>query len=220
MAPHHGVALAGLAAVALVLLNSGLALPRQNVSAVVSIVPAADATPSAFEPIEVMDKPEYHALARYLSQRYRIATDSARSVVGAAYDAGEQCGLDPLLLLAVMAVESRFNPVARSVMGARGLMQIMPGQHRDKLAGYGGENAVLDPMINIMLGAQILKEYIGRSGNLKAGLQFYNGARSDAANRYSRKVIAERDRLQGVVRELQQTADDGMVKSDNSSVSS
>jgi len=213
-------ALAGLAAVALVLLNSSSAPSRENVSALVGIVPAAEATPSAPEPIEVTHKPEYHALARYLSQRYRIATDSARSVVSAAYEAGEQFGLDPLLLLAVMAVESRFNPVARSVMGARGLMQIMPRQHRDKLAGYGGEDALLDPMINIMLGAQILKEYIGRSGNLKAGLQFYNGARADAANRYSRKVIAERERLQGVVRELHQPADDGMVKLANFSASS
>src|SRR5471030_815708 len=145
MALHHGPALIGLAAAVLVLINSDLALSRQNVSAPVGIAPAAEASQSAFESIDIADKPEYVALARYLSHRYRISTDSAQSVVSAAYDAGEQFGLDPLLLLAVMAIESRFNPAARSVMGARGLMQIMPRQHKEKLVSYGGEVAVLDP---------------------------------------------------------------------------
>lgn len=207
----RNLALIGFAAMALVLINSGLAPSRQNASALASIVPAAEASQSAPEPIEDTDKPECLALTRYLSQRYRIATDSVRSVVNAAYDAGEQFGLDPLLLLAVMAVESRFNPVAQSVMGAKGLMQIMPKQHRDELKIYGGENAVLDPITNIELGAQILKEYIDRSGSLKAGLRSYNGARSDAASRYPRKVIAERERLEGIVREMHQPAHDSVV---------
>jgi len=88
--------------------------------------------------------------------------------VGAAYDAGLQVGLDPLRFSAVMAVESRFNPVAESLMGAKGLMQVIPRHHLDKLLEHGGKEAVLDPMINIALGARILKEYVRRTGSLEA----------------------------------------------------
>jgi len=196
----HDLALIGLAALALVLINRGLALSGQDESRVASVVPAA---------VELADKPEYLALAGFLSQRYRLATGSARSLVSAAYDAGEQFGIDPLLLLAVIAIESRFNPIAQSVVGAKGLMQIIPKHHQDKLVRHGGEDAVFDPMINIVLGAEILKEYIGRAGNLEAGLQFYSGARSDASNRYARKVIAEHRRLQNAVRGRKSIADHG-----------
>ena len=51
-------------------------------------------------------------------------------MVGAAYRAAREVGLDPLLVLAVISVESRFNPIAESVMGAKGLMQIIPKYHR------------------------------------------------------------------------------------------
>jgi hypothetical protein len=84
-------------------------------------------------------------------------------------------------------------------MGAKGLMQIMPGQHLDKLVSYSGADVVLDPAINIALGAQILKKCIGRGGSLQTGLRIYNGARDDPASGYSGKVIAERERLREVV---------------------
>jgi soluble lytic murein transglycosylase-like protein len=212
MASFRGLALIGCVAMASVLINSGLAPSRHNASTSGGIVLASEAAQAALEPVDVADPPEYHALSQYLAQRYSIAAESAQSVIHAAYDAGEQFGLDPLLLLAVMAIESRFNPFAHSVMGAKGLMQIMPRQHRDILASYGGEKAVLDPMINIEVGAQILKEYIDRGGGLIAGLRYYNGALSDAASPYPRKVIAERDRLEGIVREMHQPAHDDVVK--------
>ena len=120
--------------------------------------------------------------------------------MGAAHDAGRQVGLDPLLILAVMAVESRFNPVAESLVGAKGLMQVVPRHHLDKLLEHGGEEAVLDPMINIPVGARILKEYIRRTGSVEAGLQFYNGSLADPSSQYAQKVIAERERLQEAVR--------------------
>jgi soluble lytic murein transglycosylase-like protein len=212
MASFRGLALIGCVAMVSVLINSGLAPSRHNAGTFGGIVPASEAAQATLEPLDAADSPEYYALSRYLAQRYSIAAESAQSVVRAAFDAGEQFGLDPLLLLAVMAIESRFNPFAHSVMGARGLMQIMPRQHRDILESYGGEKAVLDPMINIEVGAQILKEYIERGGSLVAGLRSYNGTPSGAASRYPRKVIAERDRLEGIVREMHQPPHDNVVK--------
>jgi hypothetical protein len=85
-------------------------------------------------------------------------------------------------------------------MGAKGLMQIIPKYHRAKLQALGGEQAVLDPESNIMLGARILQEYVRRTGTLEAGLQFYNGAFWDGSAQYAQKVMAERARLEQVVR--------------------
>ena len=109
-------------------------------------------------------------------------------------------GLDPLLVLAVISIESRFNPIAESAMGAKGLMQIIPKYHRAKLDALGGEDSVLDPESNIMVGTRILQEYVHRTGTLEAGLQFYNGAFWDGSAQYAQKVLAERDRLEQVLR--------------------
>ncbi len=144
--------------------------------------------------------PGQRVLARYFARRYQVASGATQRWVRAAYRAGEEVGLDPLLVLAVISVESRFNPVAESVMGAQGLMQIIPRFHRDELLEAGGEDAVLDPETNILVGARILQEYVSRSGTLEGGLQTYNGALSDPAGLYAQKVLAERDRLQRVLR--------------------
>lgn len=145
--------------------------------------------------------PEQAALSRYLSRRFLIANEATERMVGAAYDAANEVGLDPLLVLAVISVESRFNPIAESVMGAKGLMQIIPKYHRAKLEDLGGEQALWDPRANIRLGALILQEYVDRTGTLEAGLQYYNGAYWDGRAQYAQKVLSERARLMEVVRE-------------------
>jgi soluble lytic murein transglycosylase-like protein len=142
-------------------------------------------------------------LAQYLSRRYFIPLEPAERVVQAAYAAADEVGLDPLLLLAVAAVESSFNPLAQSVMGAKGLMQIIPKYHPDKLGLAGDDRVLFDPEANMRLGARILQEYVHRTGTLEAGLQFYNGAFFDATAQYARKVMAERSRLQAVLRAMQ-----------------
>ena len=64
----------------------------------------------------------------------------------------------------------------------------------------GGEGAVLDPQSNILVGTRILQEYVYRAGTLEAGLQFYNGALRDGTAQYAHKVMAERSRLEQVLR--------------------
>lgn len=140
--------------------------------------------------------PQHLVLANYLARRYRVATDATADLVGEAYAVGRAVGLDPLLILAVISVESRFNPIAESDKGAKGLMQVIPKWHYEKLAEHGGEDAVLDPRTNMLVGARILKEYIVRAGNLEAGLQMYNGASDDPAQGYAQKVMAEKQRLE------------------------
>ena len=97
-----------------------------------------------------------------------------------------------------MAIESRYNPVAESVVGAKGLMQIIPKYHLDKLLDHGGEEALLDPEVNIHVGAQILREYYRRLGDQEAALQRYAGAFEEPTSRYAAKVFEERMRLEPV----------------------
>lgn len=145
---------------------------------------------------------KYRSLGEYLARRYRVSSEMTTQIVANAHAAGSDLGLDPMLILAVISVESRFNPIAQSVNGAKGLMQVIPRFHSEKFDPLGGEKVAFDPAANIIVGAKILKEYIRRTGDLADALQMYVGATSeDSENGYSVKVIAERDRLQHVVRQ-------------------
>jgi soluble lytic murein transglycosylase-like protein len=142
---------------------------------------------------------EQRAAVEFIAKRYRVAPDAITGFVSAAYRAGGDWKVDPLLILAVMAIESRYNPVAESNMGARGLMQVIPKYHLEKLLEHGGEAALLDPQVNIHVGAQILREYLRRFGETETALQMYAGAFDEPNSTYAFKVLAERARLEQAV---------------------
>ena len=147
---------------------------------------------------ETVQEREQRALAEFIARRYRIAESAASGFVAIAYHAGKQHSVDPVLILAVMAIESRYNPVAESVMGAKGLMQVIPKFHLEKLLDHGGEEALLNPEVNIHVGAQILREYYRRFGDQEMALQMYAGAFDEPTSQYANKVFAERARLEPV----------------------
>ncbi len=122
-------------------------------------------------------------------------------MVRTAFHEGRRNGVDPLLILAVIAVESRFNPIAESEQGAVGLMQIVPRFHMDKVDATGrcGRPSFLPPRANIAIGARILKDSIRRGGGEAAGLQLYNGSFDDESRAYANRVQAERRRLEDSV---------------------
>jgi soluble lytic murein transglycosylase-like protein len=195
-------ALAFLAAISIAPLYTNVrAVPARTDAPAAEPESAPPPAPAQDRATEEPASPESRAMTEYLSRRYRIDPAATRQLVKAACDAGEEVGLDPMLILAVIAVESRFNPIADSIIGAKGLMQVVPGMHADKLDALGGAQAMLEPIVNIHVGARILREYIGREGSLEAGLQFYNGAASDTTAGYARKVLAEQERLREAVRE-------------------
>jgi soluble lytic murein transglycosylase-like protein len=184
---------------ALAALLGGTLLSSASEAPSLSRAAAASCHPTHVEAPAAVPSAKEVNLARYLSRRYFIGLEATERVVQAAYAAAEEVGLDPLLLLAVAAVESSFNPLAESVMGAKGLMQIIPKYHQAKLVELGGEQALWDPEANIRLGALILQEYVYRTGTLEAGLQYYNGAFWDGRAQYAQKVLGERARLLEVV---------------------
>jgi soluble lytic murein transglycosylase-like protein len=143
--------------------------------------------------------PEMQRVADYLARKYRVSATALEPLIVAAHHAGVRVGVDPLIIVAVMAIESSFNPLAESPKGAQGLMQVIPRFHQEKLEARG-EAALLDPVTNIHVGAQVLKESIERSGGLQAGLQYYAGASTDVETQYANKVMAEKQRLEQAAR--------------------
>jgi len=142
---------------------------------------------------------EQQRVTNWLAKRYRIAQTASKMLVEAAYASGHEVKIDPLLVLSVMAIESRFNPFAESSVGAQGLMQVMAKVHHSKFNDHGGTRSVLNPVANIQVGAQILKDAIRRTGSVDAGLKQYVGAANlDTDGGYSAKVLAEYARLQAV----------------------
>jgi soluble lytic murein transglycosylase-like protein len=185
------LALAGVAALAIYLvLPLNAALPGQAAEA-----SAAEGGSAPVLAVETPLEREQRTVAEYIAKRYRIADAAAAHFVAVAYRAADQHRLDALLILAVMAIESRYNPVAESVMGAKGLMQVIAKYHPEKLSDHGGEHALLEPEVNILVGAQILREYYRRFGDLETALQQYAGALDEPTSQYANKVLAEKARL-------------------------
>ena len=147
----------------------------------------------------VSNKKQQQFVTSWLSKRYRVAGDAANMLVSTAYLTAHDIKLDPLLILAVMAIESGLNPFAESPVGAQGLMQVMSKVHHDKFQSMGGVQAALNPVANIRVGALILKDYVTRGGSIEAGLKTYVGAAAfDNDAGYGVKVLAEYRRLKQV----------------------
>jgi len=204
------VLLASVAALTLILSDHGIKGRLRPSEA--SMFPAVQAPVQRIqerEPVTDMalmqaEEARNRALSEFVAKRYRVSQDVAFDLVTVAHRAGRQLQLDPLLIIAVIAIESRFNPIAESSAGAKGLMQIIPKFHGDKLEAFGGEQAVFEPEANIHVGARILKEYLRRTGNLGIALQMYAGALDDSEDQYTRKVLSEHYRLQQVIAPSQQ----------------
>jgi soluble lytic murein transglycosylase-like protein len=156
--------------------------------------PDAIARATASDPKELSR--QQAAVAQWLSHRYRVAPEPVSRLVQEAWSVGQKAGLDPTLILAIMAIESSFNPFAQSAVGAQGLMQVMTKVHNDKYEAFGGNHAAFDPVTNLRVGVQVLKECIARAGNLEDGLRYYVGAGNQAEDGgYAAKVLSEQNAL-------------------------
>ncbi len=140
-------------------------------------------------------------LARHIARTYRVANESIERFVHYAFKAASEFRLDPHLILAVMAVESGFNPDAQSSAGAQGLMQVHTRVHSSKFEPFGGPEAAYDPVANIKVGARILSEYVNRYGTVAAGLKAYVGAAlHDTDGGYGSKVMSRQAEFDQAVR--------------------
>lgn len=168
---------------------------RSVAPATAQVAPQA-ASGASTGPIKPAQAQEEASVARFLASKYQLALDHMQEIVEIAYRTGREVKVDPLLLLAVAGVESRFDPDAESGRGAKGLMQIHTRVHADKFAAFGGVSAAFDPLANMKVGAKILKEYLRRDGSVEGALKSYVGAADQTDDRgYGAKVLSERARL-------------------------
>lgn len=130
-------------------------------------------------------------LATKIAGKYDVPPLVAQQIVASAHREAKANGLDPLLVLSVIAAESSFNPKAQNKSGAMGLMQAIPHWHRDKIKNLGISNSqLLSVEPNVRLGVVILKEYLRLSnGNMTLALQKYNGSVKDRSRSYSNKIM-------------------------------
>lgn len=139
---------------------------------------------------------EQQNVVEFIARKYRIAQDSVRDVVDLAYRTAREHRMDPFLLLAVVSIESSFNPLAQSHKGAQGLMQVLTRVHAEKFEPFGGVEAAFDPVANIKVGARILNEYLAREGSVEGALKSYVGAALRPHDGgYGNKVLGERERI-------------------------
>lgn len=156
-----------------------------------------DAAPTVVSPVAI-ENPlagNLQAVADGIARRYRVARPAVEDIVRTAEITALGARLDPLLVLAVIGVESRFNPYSESPFGAQGLMQIIGRFHTDKFSPTPDGAALLDPETNIRVGVKILREYLQRTGDLDAALKLYGGESETSGFGYAERVFAERERL-------------------------
>jgi soluble lytic murein transglycosylase-like protein len=215
---HNTLAVVGLAAVAALVFAAGRDDVRHQVEVLAyewlqvrheervlasGDVLAAVAEPEAINRATATDPKELSrqqaAVAQWLARRYKVAPEPIARLVQEAWRIGQRAALDPTLILAIMAIESSFNPFAQSPVGAQGLMQVLTRVHDDKYEAFGGIHAAFDPITNLRVGVQVLKECIQRAGGLQEGLRHYVGAALlETDGGYVGRVLAEQGHMRSV----------------------
>lgn len=140
------------------------------------------------------------AITYWLSRRYRVSPEPMAALVTEAWAVGERSQIPPTLILAIMAIESKFNPFTSGTQGAMGLMQIDPDVRASELAPFGGRLAVFDPVTNLRVGARLLQDLILQSETIEEALGQYAAASGQTEeNLYIERVLNEQkllDKLQ------------------------
>ncbi|HEY2986833.1 MAG TPA: lytic transglycosylase domain-containing protein [Candidatus Binatia bacterium] len=113
------------------------------------------------------------------SSRLASIHPEVETVAETIWQESKKYSLDPMLVLAIIRIESEFHPAVVSPDGARGLMQLRPPSahalaEAAELEEWEGANSLDDPIINIKLGVLYLNYLKERFGDLKVALTAYH----------------------------------------------
>ena len=181
------------------LMPSVAQLQVKSISHLADRIPTSKIDPQALDSNLMGSIQNQRAVADFFEKKYSLDRAKIEEYVSNTILIAKEVNIDPVLLLAVISVESNFNPNTKSHAGAEGLMQVMTSVHKDKYALYGGTTEAAKPEVNIRVGAYILKYLIATAGSLRNGLKFYVGAaNAEDDGGYTDKVMAERNRLIGL----------------------
>ena len=168
----------------------------KSISHLADRIPTSRIDPQALDSNLMGSIQNQRAVADFFENKYKLDRSKIEEYVSNTILIAKEVNIDPVLLLAVISVESNFNPNTKSHAGAEGLMQVMTSVHKDKYALYGGAAEAVKPEVNIRVGAYILKYLIATAGSLRNGLKYYVGAaNAEDDGGYTDKVMAERNRL-------------------------
>ena len=168
----------------------------KSISHLADRIPTSRIDPQALDSNLMGSIQNQRAVADFFEKKYKLDRAKIEEYVSNTILIAKEVNIDPVLLLAVISVESNFNPNTKSHAGAEGLMQVMTSVHKDKYDLYGGTTEAVKPEVNIRVGAYILKYLIATAGSLRNGLKYYVGAaNAEDDGGYADKVMAERNRL-------------------------
>jgi len=128
-------------------------------------------------------------IKEFLEYRYVKTTVDKTSII--IYIISEKYNLDPMLITSMILHESSFNPKAESVMGAKGMMQVMWSVWSDKLIENNickVESDLFNEVKNIDAGCFVLRHYIDIFGSVEIALQRYFGI-SSYSKIYSENIM-------------------------------
>ena len=162
----------GTAAIALAALCGAASAPAPHAAGALRVRAVASHAPGAAaawggDPARVYDE-----LAR---RRARLAPADPTRIARVILEESLATALDPLLVLAVIRVESAYDPRAVSPAGAQGLMQLMPPTMREQvLRSRLGKGDPLDPIANVRAGVRYLARLVGAFDDVELALMAYN----------------------------------------------
>lgn len=182
--------------------NSAAAAPQVQPAPAPAAAVAAVAPPmaAALPAVAEVAKPvqlstSQAATAQWLGNKYRVSAPAIGVLIVEADKLSKAYRLSPNLIIAVMAIESNFHPYIQSEAGAQGLMQVMPVIHAKRFEKFGGKSSLIDPIVSLKVGAEILRDCVKlKGGSETEALRFYFGG-GPSSDLYIDKVRAEQRRL-------------------------
>jgi soluble lytic murein transglycosylase len=181
----------------LFILNPTLLTPNAPSASSGQLVPpdSVEAEPPVAQPPRPRDLVKIYSIVR--NHRPDISEEEAWSVSDVIRQEGKKYGIDPILVLAVIRIESRFKYDAVSPVGARGIMQIMPyvaewlvesSKHPEYRPGAYRPEYLDDPVFNIKLGVYYLSGLKKSFNHMSTALIAYNLGPTELRNRLENEL--------------------------------
>lgn len=127
----------------------------------------------------------------------KLTNDKASSIVNTVYKYAQEHSIDPLLILSIIHNESGFRENVTSAHGAKGLMQVMPRWHKDKLRGRSPYSA----HVSIEVGTKIIDDCLDKfNNNTMRALNCYSGG---GGKKYQTKIASSHKKMRNHLVEYQ-----------------